>query len=366
MKRILIFFVALLISATCYGLELDNNTNDAIDAELGGTNNPSWTAGEIPYVSVSTVALTPGTGAFDGMSGITTDSGNTMIHFADDKRVCFGNTTGSPDACMEWDTASNPDALYINNSLTLNGNLTTASSATPKMTFYDSDAVGTAKADEDCGSHYANFSDTTEDAEVSDHRISYFDAGTERTFLLWDASVWSLSLGVMLNDWTGGDVTGYESIKFDFDTGTDAEVEISSPSGATHIRVAQPIFFGANTNLVTKTAGATLTVAEMNGLVFMTAAGTLVLPEIVASSPTSSQVTPGASVCVAVRDDNEQVVIDPNNNDSITLSGTKDTAGDSIQNTVSESTGAGDFICLIAVEADNWFSTVSSGTWTAN
>jgi hypothetical protein len=147
---------------------------------------------------------------------------------------------------------------------------------------------------------------------------------------------------------------------------TANQVELTSSTGVATLKLAQGMVFSGNTNMITKSEGATLTQAEMNGLVFVTASATIVLPEIVASSPTSSQVTLGAAVCVAARDDNEVVTVDPNNNDSITLAGTKDTAGDSVKNTVTASTGGGDFICMIAAEADNWFVMGISGTWTAN
>lgn len=100
----------------------------------------------------------------------------------------------------------------------------------PTVSFNDKDGLG---ADKDAGAIFHNMSTITDGAEVSDARWSFLDAGTERTFTLWDGSAWQLKLGVMTDDYIGGDVAGYESIMFDFDTATDAEVGISSPSGAT-------------------------------------------------------------------------------------------------------------------------------------
>jgi hypothetical protein len=74
----------------------------------------------------------------------------------------------------------------------------------------------------------------------------------------------------------------------------------------------------------------------------------------------------GASICIVARDDNEVLTVDPHINDSITLDGTKDTAGDSIKTTVAAATGGGDYICLVAIEADNWMVMGYKGTWTAN
>lgn len=95
------------------------------------------------------------------------------------------------------------------------------------------------------------------------------------------------------------------------------------------------------------------------GAVLATAAITVTLPEIV-SSPSATQVRIGASICVIARDAGEALVIDPHANDSITLDGTKDTAGNNIT-----ATGAGAFACLLAVEADNWMVMGTSGSWSA-
>lgn len=54
------------------------------------------------------------------------------------------------------------------------------------------------------------------------------------------------------------------------------------------------------------------------------------------------------------------IVINPDNGDTITLNGTALSAGDSI----TSASGAGDFICLLAVSADSWITLGRSGTWT--
>lgn len=98
------------------------------------------------------------------------------------------------------------------------------------------------------------------------------------------------------------------------------------------------------------------------GAIFATAAITVTLPEIVAT-PSATQVAVGASLCVITRDNNEQLVVDPHANDSITLAGAKGSPGASVQNTVGESSGGGDYICFLAVENDNWMVMGSKGTW---
>ncbi len=54
------------------------------------------------------------------------------------------------------------------------------------------------------------------------------------------------------------------------------------------------------------------------------------------------------------------VVINPDDGDTIVLNGTALSAGDSI----TSASGAGDFICLIAKDANTWYTLGRSGTWT--
>jgi hypothetical protein len=54
------------------------------------------------------------------------------------------------------------------------------------------------------------------------------------------------------------------------------------------------------------------------------------------------------------------VVINPDDGDTIVLNGTALSAGDSI----TSASGAGDFICLMAKDANTWYTLGRSGTWT--
>lgn len=90
----------------------------------------------------------------------------------------------------------------------------------------------------------------------------------------------------------------------------------------------------------------------------------ITLPEIVASSPTEIQVVPGASICVMNRDANETTTVNPNDNDTITLAGVTDTAGDAIIST-GNATSINIYVCLFADSASNWTVMGYSGTWTA-
>lgn len=66
--------------------------------------------------------------------------------------------------------------------------LTLTSIATPLFSLYDSDAAGTDKADELAATWEANFTTTTEDAEVSDVNFTYMNAGTKTNFFHVDGS----------------------------------------------------------------------------------------------------------------------------------------------------------------------------------
>jgi len=157
------------------------------------------------------------------------------------------------------------------------------------------------------------------------------------------------------------------------DTGTAGQALISGGSGGTPSWSSSLTLTGNLTGLVkvvpattSCTIGSdcdsTSVAVARGGAIFATAAITVTLPEIV-SSPSATQVAVGASLCVIARDDNEQLVVDPHANDSITLAGTKGSAGISVQNTVSASDGGGDFICFLAVETDNWMQMGYRGTW---
>lgn len=109
--------------------------------------------------------------------------------------------------------------------------------------------------------------------------------------------------------------------------------------------------------------GTSVKVAE-GGFILATAAIDITLPEIVASGATATQVNVGASLCIMSRDNNEAVTVHPNAADSFTPKDhAKQTAGNHIIETVTASTGAGNMICFVAAEADNWMQAGTIGTW---
>ncbi len=104
------------------------------------------------------------------------------------------------------------------------------SGSTPEWLMRDTDAAGAAATDEDAGSGKANMSTTTEDGEVSDNWFTTFGsatAGTEYAYSFWDSSDAAWIMGVMTDASTPAAVSGYEALKWDFNTGTDNEVAVS-------------------------------------------------------------------------------------------------------------------------------------------
>jgi len=82
---------------------------------------------------------------------------------------------------------------------------------------------------------------------------------------------------------------------------------------------------------------------------FATGAGTWALPTAAA----------GMSFCV-YSTTAAAIVINPDDSDDITLNGTLLADGDSI----TSASGAGDFICMVAIDAVHWYTLGRSGTWT--
>ena len=178
----------------------------------------------------------------------------------------------------ESDEESSPDIIRPTNFTTgvwRMSKVTVASlaarpTADPGFTFYDSDGAGAEEADKEAAKLLANMSTTTEDAEVSDFALTFMNAGTRQNFFLWDGSEWTLTLGPQTDGWAGGDVANYEQIRFDFDTANDAEIGVSSPSGATKLNfgtldMETTGYVSGQANLVPDTSGVfPLTVNAVN------------------------------------------------------------------------------------------------------
>lgn len=149
-----------------------------------------------------------------------------------------------------------------------------------------------------------------------------------------------------------------EDLKIDLNTTADT-IGVSSPASS-----ATAINFGTLNLATTGTvsgaipinsdangmSAAEMTTAGMYGtFYFATGAGTWALPGAAA----------GMSICV-YSTTAAAVVINPDDGDTIVLNGTALAAGDSI----TSGSVAGDFISLVAKDANTWYTVGRSGTWT--
>lgn len=150
-----------------------------------------------------------------------------------------------------------------------------------------------------------------------------------------------------------GDVTG--STALTIASGAVADDELSDTLNLVTTGVIQ-----GRVTVETDADGKALDLADATGTMQLaTGAGTWVLPDVDDSNGT------GWTVCV-LSTTAAAVVIDPNAEDTITMDGTTDTAGDSI----TSASEAGNFACLmvtsISSNVANWTVLGRSGTWTAN
>lgn len=269
----------------------------------------------------------------------------------------------------------------------------TASACTDdQVVAYDADNdLWYCKADSTgAGSLGANLASTTNDL-TSDNNALQFVANSEDLVFTASANLWTLSSTTgatvaitpdttITGDLTvgGADITlktdgvkltaangaltilglgdgQDEDVKIDLNT-TANTIEITSPaSSATAVDfntlnlVTTGTISGA-TPSTTDADGDTLDAAEQYGYFhWATGAGTWNLAGAAA----------GMSFCI-YSTTAAAIVINPDDSDIIVLNGTALSAGDSI----TSASAAGDFICLIAKDAEYWYTVGRSGTWT--
>ena len=152
-----------------------------------------------------------------------------------------------------------------------------------------------------------------------------------------------------------------EDVKIDLNT-TANTIIVSSPASS-----ATAVSFSA-LNLVTTGSiqggikissdadgmdAAAMTAAGMYGTLFIaTGAGTWILPTAVA----------GMSACLMDSGTAHDLVLDATAGDTIRLKGTEGADGATITNATGSTTG--DFVCVVAVDANKWSTMGMSGTWT--
>jgi len=278
---------------------------------------------------------------------------------------------GSQTWTFDTGAGTDPTMTVDDSSFTFNKEIiatsfNTGGSATPGLIMRDTDAAGAADADEYTFTLESGLSTTTEDGEISDFALTAWGAGTagtQYTHLFWDGSDSHLYMGV-LADYTAAnpsvaplDVATYESLVWDFDYGTDM-VGVSSPvSGTTAINfttlnlLTTGTIQGAvtiNSDANGMTQGEMTAVGMYGSAFFATGAGTWDLPAAAAGMSFVLYST-GANA----------IIINPDDGDTITYAGVKDTAGHQI----ASPSGAGDFIAMIALDATDWIVFGHSGTW---
>jgi hypothetical protein len=155
---------------------------------------------------------------------------------------------------------------------------------------------------------------------------------------------------------TGVGATNNEDLKMDLETNAN-QVTFSSSTGVTALNLSAlklattgsiqgGILINSDANGM---SAAEMTAIGMYGTMFFaTGAGTWLIPDALA----------GMSFCV-YSTTAAAIVLNPDDDDDITLNGTLLANGDSI----TSASGAGDFICLVAESNTHWFTLGRSGAW---
>jgi hypothetical protein len=151
MKRLLIFLFIIFISSTGYAIELDENSDDAMDTQYGGLGasyaEKVWAVGNIPYCSEA--STTAGAGQFSSLPASYTLGTDTLE---------FTGTVVS----------------------FLNG-LTTGASSEPQFSFQDSDCPGSDKI---VGIIKISYIDGVDGLENADVIVTTTQEGAENTEVL--------------------------------------------------------------------------------------------------------------------------------------------------------------------------------------
>jgi len=150
---------------------------------------------------------------------VTGDAGITTISQESDG--ADGITIGDNDdnviiSADNWDVDTTGNATFV-------GTLTTASTATPTLTFNDSDGEGASKF---AGKIMMNMTTTTDDAETADIGIYAIYGGDVN-----DVGYMVAEYDGSAESWTFGDETIGEDLKWDFSTA--GKVTVTSPGGGT-------------------------------------------------------------------------------------------------------------------------------------
>jgi len=305
MKKLLMFLIIILLACPLYAqTELDQDAANGIDHEWGGTGKTSWAVGEIPYCSVVTGDAGTGTGNLAAMGEYSYQTDH--IRVADNETFCFGD---SDDMCITYSSSNNRLEFTTALAAYFTGSIITAPSATPRMTFYDSQCAG---ADKEIGYIGMNAETVTESSETGD--IFLYSKGGA------DSEVEQLRFDQANGRWeTTNDLLG----------GVYA-VEKGS----------------------TYTIGADDAKEAYGGIFVNTTAST--------RTYTLPSAVPGMHVCVMNGNGISNIlVLQSAASDVIVLDGAPTGAGEFI-----DSAGAaGDYVCVFALDDTDWYTKDKNGTW---
>ena len=289
---------------------LSNQTDlqNALDAKEGTLTNAAGL-----YAALSDVS------AFAELD--TLQEWTESQEMADDKCWEFGNDKDlkmcwdSADARLEFREVGNAPRFWFD---LANYSFGVAAVASPEMSGFDSGADGSERTDEWAFSIAGNFTDGTEDAEISDVTFHAMMSGTKITWGEWDGSDESFTMG------DGG--TG-EDIKWDFETATDNEIAVSSPAGATDINWGSlnhetTGIISGGVKIIVDADGGDADAYCYGGVWYATGAGVIALPAVAT----------GMSLTV-INDTADTVQIDPDGTEVIKIDGISAAAGELIEGT---------------------------------
>jgi len=349
----------ILDGATVTTTELNylaSKTLSGSDTEIitgtGGTTNyvTVWNADD-DLVDASTPIL-PGNTTL-GIGGAGVDYTFTINGESDDCVLTYDEDNN------ELETGDT--TLVVGGDLSVSGDMTASASADPKIVLIDSDFAASPKPD-----GYVLDIDATgtvdgeEDVDITEQIMIYDGAGSDSSLVTvrsvdatGDYEIGGPDGKVTLKSVLPDGTPNNEDLTFDMET-TANEVGVSSSTGVTDIdfgslNMVTTGTIQGHTEVTNKSTDATLTDAEMNGMVFVTATATITLPAVEI----------GQSVCV-YSTTAAAVHVKAGASDRIRLDGTDLDDADK----VTSASAAGDFICLIGDSAVGWTTLGRSGTWT--
>jgi hypothetical protein len=284
----------------------------------------------------------------DGTNGVTLSSAGALTAAGTGTIVATGLTAGTApvpataggvalgSATAEWDHLYLHDAAVIYGQADQSNTLTSAATGWTANLLFTGNA-GLSVGNGATGPGFIRLKEDSDNGTDYSTITGAADAGTYPSFT-FSGSQGSedLTLAVTAaNTWTVSSSTGVTDISFSaINMATTGTIQ-----GATKIN--------ADSNGMSQ---GEMTTAGMYGTFYTaTGAGTWNLPAAAAGMCFCIYSTTAAAI-----------VINPDNSDVITLNGTALSAGDSI----TSASGAGDFICLLAVSDSSWLTLGRSGTWT--